>query len=88
MALLKKIYLLLFIILFFISGCSTGKLFYDFGDEMVSWQIDNYFDLTSKQEEWIEERLRSHLDWFLSETFQNSIVYSYLHHFSLEILLQ
>ena len=63
MALLKKIYLLLFIILLFISGCSTGKLFYDFGDEMVSWQIDNYFDLTSKQEEWIEERLRLHLDW-------------------------
>jgi len=63
MALLKKIYLFLFIKLLFISGCSTGKLFYDFGDEMVSWQIDNYFDLTSKQEEWIEERLRSHLDW-------------------------
>ena len=63
MALLKKKYLLLFIILLFISGCSTGKLFYDFGDEMVSWQIDNYFDLTSKQEEWIEERLRLHLDW-------------------------
>ena len=67
MALLKKIYLLLFIILLFISGCSTGKLFYDFGDEMVSWQIDNYFDLTSKQEEWIEERLRSHLDWHRKE---------------------
>ena len=63
MALLKKIYLFLFIKLLFISGCSTCKLFYDFGDEMVSWQIDNYFDLTSKQEEWIEERLRLHLDW-------------------------
>ena len=61
------IYLLATILLFFISSCSTSKLFYDFGDEMVSWQIDNYFDLTSKQEEWIEERLRSHLDWHRKE---------------------
>ena len=63
MALVKKIYLLLFIKLIFISGCSTGKLFYDFGDEMVSWQVDNYFNITSKQEEWIEERIRLHLNW-------------------------
>ena len=30
---------------------------------MVSWQLDNYFDITSKQEECIEERMRLHLDW-------------------------
>ena len=59
----KNIYLLFTILLSFISSCSTGKLFYDYGDEMVSWQIDNYFDLTSKQEKWIEERMRLHLDW-------------------------
>ena len=59
----NKIYLLVFIFLFFISGCSTGKLFYEYGDGMVSWQVDNYFDLTSRQEEWIEERMRLHLDW-------------------------
>ncbi len=63
MALVKIIYLILFIKFFFISGCSTGKIFYDFGDEMVSWQVDNYFDLTSKQEVWIEERIRLHLNW-------------------------
>ena len=60
---LKNIFLLLFILFFFVSGCSTGKLIYNYGDEMVSWQLDNYFDLTSKQEEWIEERMRLHLDW-------------------------
>ena len=60
---LKNICLLLFILFFFVSGCSTGKLIYNYGDEMVSWQLDNYFDLTSKQEEWIEERMRLHLDW-------------------------
>ena len=30
---------------------------------MASWQLDNYFGLTSQQEEWIEERMRLHLDW-------------------------
>ena len=60
---LKNIFLLLFILFFFVSGCSTGKLIYNYGDEMVSWQLDNYFDLTSKQEEWIEKRMRLHLDW-------------------------
>ncbi len=59
----KKIYFLLFLKLLFLFGCSTGKLFYDYGDEMVSWQVDNYFDLTIKQEEWIEERMRMHLNW-------------------------
>ena len=63
MSRLKKKYILFFTLLFFVSGCSTGKLFYDYGDEMVSWQVDNYFDLTSKQEEWIEERMRRHLYW-------------------------
>jgi len=63
MSRLNKIYFLFFILLFFISSCSTGKLFYDFGDELVSWQVDNYFDLTSKQEGWIEERMRLHLKW-------------------------
>ena len=60
---LRNIFLLFFILYFFVSGCSTGKLIYNYGDEMVSWQLDNYFDLTSKQEEWIEERMRLHLDW-------------------------
>ena len=60
---LKKTYLLFTSLLYFISGCTTGELFYDFGDEMVSWQVDNYFDLNSKQEDWIEERMRLHLDW-------------------------
>ena len=60
---LKNIYLLYFILLFLIAGCNTGKLFYDYGDEVASWQLDNYFDLTTQQEEWIEERMRLHLDW-------------------------
>ena len=63
MSRLKNIYLLYFILFFLIAGCNTGKLFYDYGDEVASWQLDNYFDLTTQQEEWIEERMRLHLDW-------------------------
>ena len=34
---------------------------------MASWQLDNYFDLTTQQEEWIEERMRMHLHWHRKE---------------------
>ena len=34
---------------------------------MASWQLDNYFGLTNKQEEWIEERMKLHLDWHRKE---------------------
>ena len=34
---------------------------------MASWQLDNYFDLTTQQEEWIEERMRLHLEWHRKE---------------------
>ena len=64
---LKNIFLLFFILSVFVSGCSTGKLIYNYGDEMVSWQLDNYFDLTTKQEEWIQERMKLHLDWHRKE---------------------
>ena len=67
MSRLKKIYFLFLALLYFIAGCNTVKIFYDFGDEVVSWQLDNYFDLTTQQEEWIEERMRMHLDWHRNE---------------------
>ena len=34
---------------------------------MASWQLDNYFGLTNQQEEWIEERMKLHLDWHRKE---------------------
>ena len=63
----KKIYFLYIILFFLIAGCNTGKLFYDYGEEVASWQLDNYFGLTNKQEEWIEERMKLHLDWHRKE---------------------
>ena len=67
MSRLKNIFLLFFVLFFLIASCNRGKLFYDYGDEVASWQIDSFFDLTTQQEEWIEERLRSHLDWHRKE---------------------
>jgi hypothetical protein len=64
---LKKIFIFFSGLLFFITGCNTGKMFYDYGDELVSWQLDHYFDLTSQQEEWIEERMKLHLEWHRKE---------------------
>ena len=54
-------------LLFFIAGCSSAKLFYSYGDSIVSWQLDSYFDLTNEQEEWVEERMRLHLEWHHNE---------------------
>ncbi|MBC8259811.1 MAG: hypothetical protein H8E38_12400 [SAR324 cluster bacterium] len=56
-------YFLLFGFLFLLSGCSATKLFYDYGDLVVSWKLDSYFDLNSEQEDWVEERVRLHLEW-------------------------
>ena len=53
--------------LFFIAGCSSAKLFYSYGDSIASWQLDSYFDLTNEQEEWVEERMRLHLEWHHNE---------------------
>jgi len=54
-------------LLFFIAGCSSAKLFYSYGDSIASWQLDSYFDLTNEQEEWVEERMRLHLEWHNNE---------------------
>jgi hypothetical protein len=54
-------------LLFFIAGCSSAKLFYSYGDSIASWQLDSYFDLTNEQEEWVEERMRLHLEWHRNE---------------------
>jgi len=50
-------------LLFVIAGFSVTKLFYGYGDSITSWQLDSYFDLTKEQEEWMEERMRMHLEW-------------------------
>ena len=60
-------FLLFLGLLFFIAGCSAAKLFYGYGDLIASWHLDSYFDLTKEQEDWVEDRMRMHLEWHRNE---------------------
>ena len=60
-------FLLFLGLLFFIAGCSAAKLFYGYGDLIASWQLDSYFDLTKEQDDWVEDRMRMHLEWHRNE---------------------
>jgi len=60
-------YFILFYLLLFLVSCSTTKIFYNYGDFIVVWQVDNYFDLTSEQEKWIEDKMILHLEWHRKE---------------------
>jgi len=39
------------------------KLGYNNADWLLTWQIDDYFDLTSDQEDFVEERLENLISW-------------------------
>jgi len=60
-------YFFLINLLFFLGSCNSTKIFYSYGDILISWQVDNYFDLTNKQEEWVETKLMLHIDWHRKE---------------------
>ncbi|MEC9011429.1 MAG: DUF6279 family lipoprotein [SAR324 cluster bacterium] len=55
------------VLLFLLAGCSTTKLVYDYGEKFVSWQLDSYFDLNDEQEDWVEERMKIHIEWHRME---------------------
>ena len=67
---MKKI-IIFGLLLFLLAGCSTTKLVYDYGDKYLLWQFDSYFDLSNKQEEWLEERIKFHLEWHRSQELRS-----------------
>ena len=67
---MKKI-ILFGLLIFLLAGCSTTKLVYDYGDKYLLWQLDSYFDLSNKQEEWLEERIKFHLEWHRSQELRS-----------------
>jgi len=70
-------YFILFNFIFLFVSCSSTKIFYNYGDYLVSWQVDNYFDLTSEQEEWIKKKTNLHLKWHRREelpTYKNFLI--------------
>ena len=50
-------------ILLVLQSCSMMKLGYNNADWLLTWQIDEYFDLSSEQEDFVEERFEEHLLW-------------------------
>ena len=54
---------LLLIATLMISGCSTLSLIYEFGDDYAAWRADDYFDLTRAQEDFVDSRMESLLEW-------------------------
>ena len=56
-----------------LSGCNSIVLFYDFGPSLARWQIDSYFDLNGKQDDWLEKRLKVHFAWHRSEELEDYI---------------
>ena len=60
-------YILFLGFILFLAGCSATKLFYGYGDSIISWQLDSYFELTNEQEDWVEEQMRLHLEWHRNE---------------------
>ena len=67
---MKKI-LIPLVSIFLLASCNTTKIFYNYGDFLISWQVDNYFDLTDTQTEWIEKKSRFHLDWHRKKELPN-----------------
>ena len=38
-------------------------MFYDYAPTYAKWQLDSYFDLSSKQEDWLQSQLEHHFKW-------------------------
>ena len=62
-----KISVLGILILFLVMGCNSIQLVYDFGDDYLEWKIDDYFDLNSEQEAYVEENIEQYFNWHRQE---------------------
>lgn len=48
--------------IFLLSGC-TLKLMYEYADWVLPWVIDDYFDLTAEQDEFLDQKIKQQLAW-------------------------
>lgn len=58
----RTLILLLLFLIVSISGC-THRMAYQNADFLVAWRIDDYFDLTRKQKQFVKKRVNYHLAW-------------------------
>ena len=54
--------ILLLMGIFLISGCSF-RVMYNYADWVIPWVVDDYFDLTSEQDEFLDEKIKQQLKW-------------------------
>lgn len=51
-----------FLALLLISGC-TFKMMYNYADWVIPWVVDDYFDLTTEQDDFLDEKIKQQLQW-------------------------
>ena len=49
-----------------LSGCTFIGMGYNNLDRLIRWEVDDYFNLTDEQEDWLNEQLAQHLEWHRS----------------------
>ncbi|MBF0351211.1 MAG: hypothetical protein HQM11_09260 [SAR324 cluster bacterium] len=67
-----RVFVFLFIAAGLIAGCSN-YWWYGQADHLLMWRIDDYFDLTREQKDFLEPRIRTHLIWHRQEAIPLNI---------------
>ena len=68
---LLKTNLLLFTLITLSPGCSQTQMFYIFAERMLLNRIDNYFNLNSEQEKFLEQKIEALIIWHKTQELQN-----------------
>ncbi|WP_268797435.1 DUF6279 family lipoprotein [Pseudomonas huanghezhanensis] len=53
----------LLITLMLVTGCSRVGLAYRHLDVIIPWSLSDYLDMNTTQKDWLNERLKEHLNW-------------------------
>lgn len=57
-----------------LSACLV-RMAYNNADWLLLWQLDDYFDLTPPQQEFLKEHLRAHLHWHRETELEKTIAF-------------
>jgi hypothetical protein len=54
-------------LLILLSACSTIEILYDQADTLLSYKVDQYFDLTDHQQDFVDRRIKALMAWHRRE---------------------
>ncbi|MDH0749640.1 DUF6279 family lipoprotein [Pseudomonas sp. GD03842] len=63
MRIVFKTWVSLWLSLFLVTGCSQIGLTYRHLDFIIPWSLNDYLDMNATQKDWLDERLKEHLNW-------------------------